>query len=177
MADRNYASLESYYRKEERYLFLRNGINQLHQDSISWKELLNNIKSKVNINIDLDERKSNTLLFEEMAFAMNGSGRIEDNIRQLKVLLGEEAMKLKPHDRCMELVNSGIYQHFITTNYDYCIERSIDDVYEGQTGKYLKRPKYSLYRYNLIGNNKVWHIHGECNNGIKERSKVIPRLP
>jgi hypothetical protein len=167
MTERNYASLENYYSKDERYLFLGNGINQLHQNSISWKGLLNNIKSKAGINIDLDERKSNTLLFEEMAFAMNNSGRIEDNIRRLKVMLGEEAVKLNPHDRCKELVNNGIYQHFITTNYDYCIEKSIDDQYDGLTGKHLKRPKYSLYRYNLIGNSKVWHIHGECSNGLQ----------
>lgn len=70
-----------------------------------------------------------------MAFAMNSGGSIEDNIHKLKVMLGKEAIKLEPHNRCKKLVNSSIYQHFITTNYDYCIEKSIDNQYDGLEGK------------------------------------------
>jgi hypothetical protein len=62
----------------------------------------------------------------------------------------------------------------MTTNYDYCIERSLGYSFDQTKGKHLKRPKYSLYRYNSVGEHKVWHIHGECDNGYNGKLTNFP---
>lgn len=166
MNNKKYLSLAKFYNKNERYLFLGNSINQLHNGAMTWKGLLEKVKNEAKIVIDLDDRKSNTLLFEEMAFAIeNGKGPIEDNIHQLKVMLAKNAIDLEPHQQIIDLVNCGHYQHYMTTNYDYCIEKCMVSGYNGINGKANKRPKYSMNRYNLVGKSKVWHLHGECNNG------------
>lgn len=168
MSARRYESLSNFYSSKERYLFLGNGINQLNHAAISWTKLLDNIKRQAGVDVELDPKKSNTLLFEEIAFKMNnGGGTVEDSIQRLKEILAENAIGLMPHPVIQNLVKSNIYAHYLTTNYDYCIERCIDPSYDGSTFKSKLFPKYSLFRFNEIGGVKVWHIHGECNNGYK----------
>ncbi|MCX2432189.1 SIR2 family protein [Pedobacter sp. GR22-10] len=170
------STLSQFYNKQERYLFLGNGINQLHDGSLRWKGLLKLIvdELKIKVNID-DDRKSNTLLFEEMAYAINHhKGDIETNIHSLKKLLALKASELEPHEAVANLVNSDKYQHFLTTNYDYCIEKCLQDTYDGTRGKHQKTPKYSLFRYNQINETKVWHIHGEVNTGYTGNKQFYP---
>lgn len=170
------STLAQFYDKQERYLFLGNGINQLHDGALRWKGLLKLIVDELNIKVNFDDdRKSNTLLFEEMAYAINHhKGDIETNIRSLKKLLAQKADELEPHEAVAGFVNNGKYRHFLTTNYDYCIEKCLNSSYDGTGGKHQKTPKYSHFRYNQINETKVWHIHGEVNNGYTGNKQFYP---
>lgn len=176
MLDKPNPTLAQFYDKQERYLFLGNGINQLHNGALRWKGLLKLIVEQLQIKVNIDDgRKSNTLLFEEMAYAINHhKGDIETNIRSLKKLLALKASELEPHEAVSALVNSGKYKHFLTTNYDYCIEKCLDPTYGGTKGKHQKTPKYSLFRYNQINETKVWHIHGEVDSGYAGNKQFYP---
>jgi hypothetical protein len=48
------------------------------------------------------------------------------------------------------------FNNILTTNYDY-------NFTPYATGIKTKETKYSLYRYQMYNNTKIWHIHGEIN--------------
>ena len=58
---------------------------------------------------------------------------------------------------------------FLTTNYDYLIEKSLDENYNHTRSK---DSKYSTYRYHEVGGKKVWHIHGEIDNGFSPNNST-----
>lgn len=158
-----YTSLKKYYSAKEKYLFLGNGMNQL-DNPISWDDLLREVCRKVQVNVERGN-KPYQLFFEQISFDIDLSKAVEDNVKKLKQIMGDEALKLQPNPILPAIIGTGYYTHFMTTNYDYCIERSLASLFDPKKGKHLKRPKYSLYRYNMVGDQKVWHIHGECDNG------------
>ncbi len=160
-----YTSLKKYYKPGEKYLFLGNGMNQL-DNPISWDDLLREVCRRVKVNVERGT-KPYQLFFEQISFDIDRSKLVEDNVKKLKQIMGAEALKLQPNPVLADVINTGHYAHYITTNYDYCIERSLMTFFDPQKGKHLKRPKYSLYRYNKVNDHKVWHIHGECDNGYK----------
>lgn len=172
MAKLKYAPLKKYYNSGEKHLFLGNGLNRL-SSAISWDDLMASVCRKVKVST-VRNGKPYQLFFEELAFDINTENPIEGNIKVLKEIMGTEALKLVPHSVLQKIVTSGHYQHFMTTNYDYCIEKAIDTAFDPGKSKHLKHPKYSLYRYNKVGNNKIWHLHGECNNGYKGKLDNFP---
>jgi len=162
-------SLKDTYVKDEKYLFLGNGITQLNHP-LSWKALLNDIRDKAKIKTEIGN-KTNPLFFEELSFALDPKKTVEDNIHELKKMIADDALKLTPGEVHRQLIDKNYYQHFLTTNYDYCIEQTLDP-----TGKLLRHEdrrtsKYSLYRYNEIKGHHIWHIHGECDNGRKNNKE------
>lgn len=167
-----YKSLKKYYNPQEKYLFLGNGMNQL-SNVISWDELMIAVCKKLKVNIERNG-KPYQLFFEQLAFDINEKRQVEENIKELKEIMGAEALKLMPNSLLQEIIASGHYSHFMTTNYDYCIERALDPNFDPYKFKHLKRPKYSLYRYNLVNRTKVWHIHGECDNGYRGKLSNFP---
>lgn len=66
------------------------------------------------------------LFFDQLSFDIDPKQPVETNIRKLKSIMGAEALKLNPHPLLTQLVGKGYYSHFMTTNYDYCIEKAID---------------------------------------------------
>lgn len=164
-------SIKKFYNPNEKYLFLGNGINLLKKGD-SWGDLLTKITEKAGIDIDFED-KTYPLLFEEIAFKIKMNGYVEDNIWFLKNLIGEVCSQYQPNEIHHKLINLNYYHHFITTNYDYNIENSITFPYDSIEGKNKKNSKYSLDRFNQINGIKVWHIHGEIDNGL--RGEVIKK--
>lgn len=160
-----YTPLKKYYKAGEKYLLLGNGMNRLDR-SISWDDLLREVCRKVKVKVERGD-KPYQLFFEQISFDIDRSQTVEDNVKKLKQIMGAEALKLQPHPILTDIIETGHYAHFMTTNYDYCIERSLVSFFDPNHDKHLKRPKYSLYRYNNVERHKVWHIHGECDNGYK----------
>ena len=68
------------------------------------------------------------------------------------------ARKLKDMNRNQfhEKILNLNFNNILTTNYDY-------NFTPYATGIKTKETKYSLYRYQMYNNTKIWHIHGEIN--------------
>ena len=165
---RAYTKLSKSYVPDEKYLFLGNGLNQL-KTGYSWGDLLESIKDDSKIKTRIGN-KTYPLYFEELSFALDPKREVERNIKALKKRIADNALALQPNEFHREIIGLNHYLHFLTTNYDYCIERTLDP-----SGKKLRHEdkltsKYSLYRYNQINDHHVWHIHGECDNGRKNDS-------
>jgi hypothetical protein len=164
--------IRQFYVPQERYLFLGNGPNQL-KTRFSWDDLLANICREAGLNTKRNQ-KAFPLFFEEISYNYNRKQPVEENIKNLKGFIGREALKLQPHALLRELVSKNYYQHYLTTNYDYCIEHALLEDFNPLTSKNAKRPKYSLYRFNQVGDHRIWHIHGECVNGFQGKKRDYP---
>jgi len=174
-------------------LLVGNGINQLDPtQSISWSGLLNDIKGRFNINVDIDnEFKPFPIGFEEMRHLKKGGSNIEEKLRGLKTTIREiidTQLEGKDgyNDYHRKICNLN-YNDILTTNYDYALEMSIaDDFKLNKSKKYAQNKlerKFSLKRYYGNFNNNVsniWHIHGELessrnisNNSIQYKEESI----
>jgi hypothetical protein len=73
--------------KNKKALLIGNGINQLDkQQSVSWGDLLNELKSKFDIDVDLEnEFKPFPLGFDEMLHQKDGSNNFENKLKRLKI--------------------------------------------------------------------------------------------
>lgn len=155
-----------------RALLLGNGINLLDpQQAISWGELLKALTSRYAIQVDLDNMfKPFPLAFDELAMRKLGGNSLESKLRNLKQGIRyslEEQMNEKQgfnsyHHKVMQLG----YQHVLTTNYDYGLEKSVSENFMQKKHQWaLNRQEraMSLKRgYHLPNcSTKVWHIHGE----------------
>jgi hypothetical protein len=173
MTKKTYSSLSLFYEPSEKYLFLGNGINQLNS-GFSWRDLLANICKGAKIKTVIGN-KTYPLFFEELSFTVDPKKTVEVNIMKLKNMIASNAIKLKPNNIHLDLIKKNYYQHYITTNYDYCIELAISpDSLTTMKRNDKRSGKYSLYRFNEVEDHKVWHIHGECDNGrISDQSASI----
>lgn len=160
-----YKPIKEFYNPKEKYLFLGNGINLLSKGD-SWGNLLQKIIEQLRIEIDFDG-KTYPLLFEEIAFKLRSQSFVEHNISYLKRTIGEICVKYQPNEFHRKIIEKKYYQHYLTTNYDYTIEKTLLPVYDSSEGKNKKNPKYSIYRFNIVDKTKVWHIHGEIDNGMR----------
>ncbi|MBX2923827.1 MAG: SIR2 family protein [Chitinophagaceae bacterium] len=153
-------------------LVIGNGINRISNNNLSWDGVLDKL---IQVSGSEQIRKGNkplTFLFEEILHNMKG-GATRKNEEKLKKFVREAIEEnLLPNDLHKKFVNLNI-QHFFTTNYDYCLEKSIDPDFkkterQKQEGE---SKKYSLNRCNKIKGKNIWHIHGELDNSlINERN-------
>ena len=169
MATKN---IRQFYNDQEKCLFIGNGPNQLSA-YFSWDDLLKNVCKSVGLTAER-RQKAFPLFFEEISYSLNRKEPVEENIKLLKSFIGREALKLNPHTLLQELVSKKHYRHYLTTNYDYCIERAIDPAYNPLVGKTARWPKYSLHRFNVVDGQQVWHVHGESLNGFNGKVRDYP---
>lgn len=169
---------------DKRALLLGNGINQLDStQSISWGDLLKSIKTKFDIQVDLNnEFKPFPLAFEEMMHRKSGENPIDNKLRRLKQaikgsidhqLSGKDGFN-EYHTKFMQLG----YDDILTTNYDYSLQKSVMSNFEDEKKDLaLNRQeiKHSLKRgYEMprdLGN--IWHIHGELYDSRNIRNEHI----
>jgi len=160
--------MESY--KNKKALFIGNGINLLDiEQSISWKDLLLNLKNRYNIEVDSDNIfKPFPLMFEEMLYQKEGISELNNKLKNLKRYIRnliEEQIENKIgynayHKKVAELP----YDDILTTNYDYSLENSIVENFIINKDVYAidkREIKHSLRRGYEVNNKKIWHIHGE----------------
>lgn len=149
-------------KKKERALFLGNGINRV-QNAQSWPDLLRNICTNNNLRIQVKDSKPYPLTFEEILFSLPNN--FDDNLRHLKEEISQGLINYGPFPLHNRVVNTK-WTDILTTNYDYALERVINPNYSGVINPGNSEPKFSLYRFNLATERKIWHIHGELNNGF-----------
>ena len=150
-------------------LLIGNGINQLDKNqSVSWGELLNVLKSSFDIDVDLEnEFKPFPLCFDEMLHQKGGTNSFEEKLKALKIsirnnidnqLNGKDGHNLF-HKRIVEIG----YDDILTTNYDYGLEKSLEPNFfeiKNNVAQNKQERKYSLKRHYRLNTN-IWHIHGE----------------
>ncbi len=138
----------------EKVLFVGNGIN-LGITGISWGELVNRlVNTYTNNEIGYDPNKPFPILFET----------IVNKAKELQ--LGDEKRILTAVCfYCREIEGNSIhkiildkYNSIITTNYDYNIEKTVNEKW---TRNEYRETKYSLYRFRKNKDKTIWHIHGE----------------
>ena len=139
-------------------LLIGNSINQLGAH-ISWTKMLEDIVKKMGKrNTFSFSHKPYPLLYEEIfTRGARYAGFNEKSIRE-EVEKGTNQIAVNNyHRQLMDLP----FENILTTNYDYCLEKSIAETF---TKDKENEKKYSLFRKRMINNNKsVWHIHGEVN--------------
>ena len=147
-------------------ILVGNGINLL-SDNRSWETLLRNISEQFQVNVRINNEKSFPLIFEELIF--RSIGDYQKTLDSFKSQISNELIGLNNneyHDSLMKLKCS----EYLTTNYDYALERVFHPDFN-HSNRNSRETKYSLYRKNIIGENKnIWHIHGELNHGFKRES-------
>lgn len=157
--------------KDKRALLVGNGVNRMDKSqAISWKDLLLKLREDLKIETDLDNKfKPFPLGFEEMLHEA-GESQFEERLRNLKKKISQSIIKQlegkkgynKYHIDLMKLD----YDDYLTTNYDYALEKALidnDELILSQEAIYRKEHKYSLRRGYKFKNTqkKIWHIHGE----------------
>lgn len=151
-------------------IIIGNGINRLDENqSISWKTLLTELKEYYGIEIDTNnDLKPFPLMFEEMLYKKSGESEIKQKQMNLKKKIRELIERQNEnksgyneyHRRITELP----YNEFLTTNYDYSLEKSMNSEFSVRKDKFsLNREerKSSLKRGYKIDNKTFWHFHGE----------------
>ena len=143
-------------------LLIGNDINNIN-NSTSWKDLLKKIVTISGKNIDVSEEKPFPLLYEEIYLKALQSNNIDEDV--LKTEIAKIISEIEPNEIHEELLKLNI-QNYITTNYDYVLQKILlkDKLTETLKNEgIIKETKYSVFRHNSLQNKNFWHIHGEVN--------------
>lgn len=168
--------------QNKKALLIGNGVNLLDSSqSFSWGALLQDLKNKYGINVDLDNVfKPFPLAFEEMLHQKPGSDDFSMSVKTLKQGISgsilDQLKDKKGFNKYHEKLISLGYDDILTTNYDYSLQTSfIPDFVNIKDKLAINRQerKYSLKRGYKLAEKTVWHIHGELydSRDNKESSK------
>lgn len=140
----------------ERILFVGNGFNQVSDDGAGWKSLLNKLAgtAKTKHEEEVRDAKPFTLWFEELS---SRSRR-----KHLKTFVANSLSSTLKHNRHHVDAMTLSFQHVLTTNYDYNLERATEDNWRSNFA--APETYYSLFRRRSSGDRHIWHIHGELDN-------------
>ncbi|MEO6288943.1 MAG: SIR2 family protein [Ginsengibacter sp.] len=152
-------------------LLIGNGINRVNPESLSWEGVLKSLIEKSGVKNVRIGSKPLTFLFEEISHKMEGGATRENICRLKKHVRALIETKIK-HGRIHEKFTSLPVENILTTNYDYCLEKSLNNDFVRQKINREKNAdfkKYSLVTHNEVQGKSIWHIHGElCNDVLTE---------
>jgi hypothetical protein len=142
-------------------LFIGNGINYILSE-YDWDKLVKNLSDELNTKSFLyDQKDSFPLAYEELYFKANNTKTYRE--KRIKEFIAKDVKKLKPSKIHEQIVNCSITE-IITSNYDYTIQKvKISNVDNISNESNINETKFSLFRYNLLDEKRIWHIHGEIN--------------
>lgn len=154
---------ENFTKKE--VILCGNSINQLENNDADWGELLKKIIKSENLKVQVNDQKSYPLIFEEILFSCSGEYKII--LKRLKEKIVKHISTFQStiyHEKLLQLPISEV----LTTNYDYGFERCFEEKFSGfDRGILGNEYRYSLHRQHTVHDKKIWHIHGELNNGFR----------
>ncbi len=148
-------------------ILIGNGLNRCESFAPSWKNLLNSLTVE-------DDSKTikglpNAFEFEFIEFKAIEQGQYE-NTHEVKRSIGKAIRKAIPHGKRnlnypWQKTLHRLYMElpcttYLTTNYDYALEYSLDPLFKSGHTTYERL--YSLKRKQFIKGNEIYHIHGEC---------------
>jgi hypothetical protein len=132
-------------------------------NSPNWEDVLKDIAKLYGNKIEFSTEKPFPLLYEEIYLSALNSNNI--NELEIKTRISELISNIRPNEIHNELLNLNLHD-YITTNYDYSIQKILLDGKSTSILKntgYVKESRYSIFRHNTIFNKNFWHIHGEVN--------------
>lgn len=138
-------------------LLVGNGPNLLTVGQLNWQNILKQLAIYAS---DRDVLKSAVgkpfpLLYEELAIRCMRRGVLESDLKKHVAILMKEMVPNNFHGR---LIGLG-FNHVLTTNYDYCLERASKK--PAKVADLSAEKRYNLYRRRCLDGKYVWHIHGE----------------
>ncbi len=144
-------------------LLIGNGINRCC-GGISWEELLSRIASKYFVT--KDTAKSSTLAFEQLrCTVLSRNINVSSEDFAFEVLKKLDELKRERYKEIMDCFLSLNIEDILTTNFDYAIERTLQDdyQYEKYTANVVmpQETKCSRIRHSKIKEKRIFHIHGE----------------
>lgn len=142
-------------------ILIGNDINNLSNDK-SWRELVKEIIEIAESDVKNIDDKPFPLLYEEI-FMNSKSYRHSEN--DLKKKIGEIVAQIQSNEIHEEILSLDCH-NYLTTNYEYvlqkCIDKSMGDKDVKNDG-IIKEKRYSLFRHSNINGKNIWHVHGEIN--------------
>jgi len=167
--------IESFQNKKA--MLIGNGLNRLDSSqSFSWGDLLEELKDKYSIDVDLENIfKPFPLAFDEIQHLKTGSNSLRSKLKNLKQNIREDIenqlVGKRGYNDYHQKLASLNYDDILTTNYDYSLEKSIDPNFirlKSKAALNRQERKFSLKRcYKLNLRTKFWHIHGELYDSRK----------
>jgi len=138
-----------------------NGLNRVSNSSISWDELLNQIKADQPFS---DASLPNTMVYERIFMEKNSLSKAgtSEELR-IKTRIAEAMLTQESNELYTEIIDLG-FDNYITTNYDYAFEKAIGCNPEllSTEGIYSLRRKRA-YKFDNR-DIKLWNIHGEIDH-------------
>lgn len=143
---------------KSKILFLGNGVNNF-SSMYSWGDLVSDLIDFIRCNgITRRDSKPFPMLYEEIlqGYFENRHGNEID----VKEFISKKVGLIGPNE-LHSVFRTNEWSDIITTNYDHAIEKSISPGdYSGNSGV-VKETEYNLFRHNIAGTTRVWHIHGD----------------
>lgn len=138
-----------------------NGINRISGNSVSWNDLLDQIKG---VNRFANGNLPNTMVYERIFMEKNFSETSQKSDElEIKNAIAK-AMQSQGANEIFEMLALFDIEHYLTTNYDYAFEKTLgvppdklstEDIYSLR-----RKRKYSL----SSGEKFLWNLHGEIDH-------------
>lgn len=147
-------------------VLLGNGLNRCKNATKSWNELLGDLSKdyKVEVNEEL-QKNLYTFFYERIILSSGQKDSPDGKEEKIKMDIAKEMKKVEPSDLYDFLIHLKV-SHYITTNYDYCIEKMLEKKTYRKRSAENSEKTYSIRRG--VGYEKsegklkfVWHVHGE----------------
>ncbi|MGF1713332.1 SIR2 family protein [Photobacterium chitinilyticum] len=145
----------------ENSVLFGNGLNRISDRSVSWKQLLDKIKSDNDFS---DITLPNTMIYERI-FMEKHESTVRERADEMEIKKKiAEAMREQGSNSVYDALASLNLRNYMTTNYDYAfaealgvkaVRHSIEDIYS------LRRRREYIKTNNSIN---LWHIHGEIDH-------------
>jgi len=145
----------------ENSVLFGNGLNRISDRSVSWKQLLDKIKSDNDFS---DITLPNTMIYERI-FMEKHEPTVRERADEMEIKKKiAEAMREQGSNSVYDALASLNLRNYMTTNYDYAfaealgvkaVRHSIEDIYS------LRRRREYVKNNNSIN---LWHIHGEIDH-------------
>lgn len=145
-------------------VLIGNGLNKCYSTDISWNDLLCDIANEHNVVFN----KGNPFPLEFESITNQILKKDKSPSKQIymdiKRKISETLINRVPVEQSIhESFVLGLpANHFLTTNYDYMLERVVQPYGVIKHSSPIAETKYSLYRSITIGDKTFHHIHGEA---------------
>lgn len=138
-----------------------NGINRLSTNSVSWGDLLDEIKGE---NRFSNGSLPNTMVYERIFMRehkTSESQRLDELVIKSKIA---NSLAQQESNEVFKLLGGMDFEHYLTTNYDYAFEKALAITPEKLSSEEI----YSLRRKRKYKSNAgtkyLWNIHGEIDS-------------
>ena len=120
-------------------IIIGNGLNRV-KSTFSWEDLLKELRNEIQKDdVVIFKNKPFPLIYEEICIRAKRYREIDEST--LMKMISSKSLKIRSNSLYSRLYDLDI-KHYITTNYDYAIERTEnDEFYMKNNNEEMKRPE------------------------------------